>query len=59
MPWRLKTLTEFKPSSASSSSREVLDQGVGETASDEPLGDDLESLGFAESYGHPLQSTDE
>ena len=46
MPWRLKTLTEFKPSSASSSSREVLDQGVGETASDEPLGDDLESLGF-------------
>ena len=46
MLWRLKTLTEFKPSSASSGSREVLDHDVGEVASDEPLGDDLEDLGF-------------
>ena len=46
MPWRIKTLTEFKPSSASSCSREVFGQDSDEAGLDELLGDDLNDVGF-------------
>ena len=46
MPWRTKTLTEYKPSSASSCSGENFGQNVDEAALDELLGEDASELGF-------------
>ena len=46
MPWRTNTLTEYKPSSASSCSGENFGQNVDEAALDELLGDDANELGF-------------